>query len=395
MTPKKSRGISDATLFYIHAGLFAFSEIIFIFSLPILFWQRGFSLSFIFAFYAFAALPGYFFTLPLVRYGLKTHLKKLLILGILFYILLAIISPFIQINNGWWIATFFLLAVQSLCYFPARHLYFSEIASRKTVGFQTGIVNAVMMVARTIAPIIAGFIALFTHFNWVFIFGALFMLFSIFPFLFIRIKIRKSFSPSVFHAMRQQHLVFKNTKTVYVASGISGTLSYLLWPLLFFLFINDQNYFGLTSLMTVTYGISAIIMLFVGHFFDRQHRKKLLHISVISNILASLGRFALFFSHPLLFVYAIQSWYSFTESALQSTFEAYLFSYSKFTDTAFFIIHKEMNHALGRFFAGIILTLASLAFTDVKILWIFFLVNIPAVLMYLNKGSTDHFLKHT
>lgn len=393
MTPKKAQGISNATLFYVHSFLFAFSEIIFLLSLPILFWQRGFPLSFIFAFYAFAALPGYFFTLPIVQYGLKTHLKKLLILGVFFYILLAIISPFIQINNGWWIAAIFLLAIQSLCYFPARHLFFSEIAFKKTVGLQTGIVNAVMMVARTIAPIIAGFIAIFTQFNWVFIFGALFMLLSVFPLLFIRIKMRKSLYSSVFHTMRKRHLVFKNTKAVYVAAGISGTLSYLLWPLLFFLFINDRGYFGLTSLMTVTYGISAIIMLVVGHFFDHQHRKKLLQISVISNILASFGRFVLLFSHPILFVYAIQSFYSFTESALQSTFEAYWFSYSKFTDTVFFTIHREMNHALGRFVACIILSFSSLIFNDVKILWFFFLFNIPVVFIYLQKGKIDYFLK--
>ncbi|MBI2463702.1 MFS transporter [Candidatus Peregrinibacteria bacterium] len=393
MISRKSKGISDATLFYIHSGIFAFSEIIFLISLPILFWQQGFSLSFIFAFYAFAALPGYFFTLPLIQYGLKIHLKKILIFGIFFYIALAIISPLIQINNGWWIIAFLLLSLQALCYFPARYIYFSEIASKKTIGFQTGIVNAVMMVARTLAPIIAGFIAFFTQFNWVFLFGALFMLLSIIPIFFIRIKIRHSCQTEVFHAMRKEHPVFKNTQATYIAAGMSGTLSYLLWPLLFFLLLNQSGYFGLTSLMTVTYGISAIIMLIVGHFFDRQHRKMLLKGSVMFNILATLGRFALLFFHPLLFVYGIQSLYSFTESALQSTFEGYLFSYSKITNTVFFTIHREMNNALGRFFAGAILALASFVFTDIKILWFFFLVNIPVVLIYLRKGKIDYYLK--
>ncbi|MBI5755095.1 MFS transporter [Candidatus Peregrinibacteria bacterium] len=393
MTPKKPQRISDATLFYIHSGLFAFSEIIFLLSLPILLWQRGFSLSFIFAFYAFESLPGYFFTLPIVQYGLKTHLKKIFTFGVFLYMVFALIAPLIQINNGWWMVAFFLLSIQALCYFPARYIYFSEIASRKTIGLQTGIVNAVMMIARTIAPIIAGFIALFTQLNWVFIFGAIFMLLSIIPILFIRIKIRNSCETEAFHAMRKEHLVFKNTQATYIAAGINGLLSYLLWPLLFFLFISQSGYFGLTSLMTVTYGISAVIMLVIGHFFDRRHRKMLLKGSVISNMLATVGRFALLFFHPLLFVYGIQSLYSFTESALQSTFESYLFSYSKITNTVFFTIHREMNNALGRFFAGAILAIASFAFSDVKILWFFFLFNIPVVLMYLQKGKIDYYLK--
>src|SRR3990167_2563661 len=118
---KKKQLLSDAVLFYIHGGLFAFAEIIFLLSLPILFWERGYSLSFIFAFYAFAALPGYFLTTFFIQYILRTSIKKMLILGIIFYILLGSIIPFIQKDNLWWLIAFFLLTIQSLCYFPARH----------------------------------------------------------------------------------------------------------------------------------------------------------------------------------------------------------------------------------------------------------------------------------
>ena len=392
MTKKQNKLLSDVKLFYIHAGLFAFSEIIFMFSLPILFWSQGFSLSFIFAFYALAALPGYFFTTRIVQYILKTSIKKVLILGVIFYILLGAITPFIQIDNIWWFFAFFLLSVQALFYFPARHLYFSEIISNKSIGFQSGVLSAVMTIARTVGPIAAGVIALLTEFNWVFIFGALIMMFSIIPILFMRTKVEMDFKISEFKAMLK-HPVFKITKPAYIADGINSIISYLLWPVLFYLFISKNDYFQLSSLMTITYAISAIIMVVVGHFFDQKHRKALLKASVFSNILAIIGRFALLFFHPILFVYGIQSFYLFSESALQSTFEAYWYSYSKKTNTIFFTIHREINYALGRFIIGSFLAIASLFLTDAKSMWPFFLLAIPVVFIYLRKGDIDHYLK--
>ena len=145
--------------------------------------------------------------------------------------------------------------------------------------------------------------------------------------------------------------------------------------------------------MTITYAISAIIMVVVGHFFDQKHRKALLKASVFSNILAIIGRFALLFFHPILFVYGIQSFYLFSESALQSTFEAYWYSYSKKTNTIFFTIHREINYALGRFIIGSFLAIASLFLTDAKSMWPFFLLAIPVVFIYLRKGDIDHYLK--
>lgn len=393
MSKKSNQLLSDVILFYIHAGLFAFSEIIFIFSIPILFWNRGFSLSFIFIFYALAALPGYFLTTKIVQYALNTGIKKMIISGVLFYILLGVIIPFVKTDNLWWVLTLFLLAIQALCYFPARHLYFSEIISKKNIGFQSGALNAVMTIARTIAPIMAGVIALFSQLNSVFIFGAIVMAFSIIPIIFINTKVEPDFRIDDFRAMLK-HPVFKSTKPAYIADGINGIISYLLWPILFYLFISQNDYFGLSSLMTITYGISAIIMLVVGHFFDRANRKALLRFSIFSNILAVLGRFVMLFFHPILFVYGIQSFYLFSESALQSTFGAYWFSYSKKTNTVFFTIHKEINNALGRFLIGSFLAIISLFLKDAKGLWPLFLLTIPVVFTYLRKGDSDHYLSN-
>lgn len=388
MTHGKKLFLSDAMLFYIHAGLFAFSEIIFLFSLPILFWNKGFSLSFIFLFYALAALPGYFLTVRIVKYITKIGIKKVFLLGILLYILLGFSVQLIEINNLWWLVAFFLLALQALCYFPARHLCFSEIITQKTIGLQAGTLNAVMLLARTIAPIIAGSIAVLTQFNVVFVFGVTIMILSVIPVLFIRTQVQTHFDPVEFSAM-QEHPVFKSTKWAYMADGMNSLISYLLWPLLFFLFISQNDYFELSSLMTITCGISALIMIGVGNLFDRQHRKALLKTSVFFNVLAVLGRFSLLLFHPILFVYAMQSFYSFSESMLQSTFESYWYSYSKSTNTMFFTIHREVNYALGRFLIGVILAAAALFLTDSESLWPLFLLSIPIVLVYLKKGKED------
>ncbi|MFA6435668.1 MAG: MFS transporter [Candidatus Gracilibacteria bacterium] len=391
MTRKNKPFLSDALLFYMHAGLFAFSEIIFLFSLPILFWNKEFSLSFIFAFYALAALPGYFLTARIVHYITKIGIKSIFLLGIFLYILLGVVVPFIEVDNMWWVVAFFLLALQALCYFPARYLCFSEIISRKTIGMQAGTLNAVMLLSRTVAPIVAGALAVWTQFNNVFIFGVVMMGLSMIPVLLIRTQVQTHFDPVAFKTM-SKHSIFKSTRWAYVADGMNSLIAFLLWPLLFFLFISQEDYFQLSFLMTITCGVSAIIMVGVGKLFDQQHRKTLLRTSVFANVLAILGRFSLLFFHPILFVYAMQSFYSFSESMLQPTFESYWYSYSKTTNTMFFTIHREVNYALGRFLIGTILAVASAFFMDEKGLWPLFLLSIPMVLIYLKKGQEDALL---
>lgn len=393
MTLKKSSCLSDVNLFYAHAGLFAFAEVIFLFSLPVLLWNKGFSLSFIFAFYALASLPGYFFTTGIVKHMLKTNVKKMLILGVLLYVALGLVVPFLATNNWWWLLALLLVSLQALCYFPARHLYFSELISKKTIGVQSGMLSAVIVVARTVAPIVAGSIAILTQFNWIFIFGAAVLLLSVTPVILIKTKVKTSFKVIEFKRMIKEHPVFTTTKSAYIADGVNSMISYILWPLLFLLFISNNNFFDLGSLMTISYGVSAVIMVVVGHFFDRQHRKQLLSWSVFSNILAAFGRFTLWFFHPTLFVYAVQSFYSLAEAALQSTFEAYWYSYSKNTNVIFFTIHREQNFALGRFAGGIFFAAIAYLLPDAKNLWPLFLLSVPVVFVYLKKGTSDHHLE--
>lgn len=389
------RFLSDAKLFYAHAGLFAFAEIIFFLFLPILFWEQGFPLSFIFLFYGFASLPGYFFTTNILRYTLKIGIKKMLLLGVILHIFLGGSIILIQENNQWWIPSVIILAVQSLCYWPARHLYFSEIAHIKTVGLQSGILNAVMITARTLGPIVSGLLIVWGGFSMAFILGVIIMLLSALPIFFIKTEVESHFHLEEFQKALKTHAVFTTTKSAYIADGMNSVISYTFWPLLFFLFLGNKNYLQLGSLMTVTYGISAVIMVIVGHFFDQEHRKALLKFSVFSNIAAVLGRFSLFLFHPILFVYGIQSFYSFSESALQSTFEAYWYSYSKNTNTIFFTIHREMNFALGRFFIGMILAGACAILKEPKELWAVFLIVIPVVFVYLRKRKVDEYLENS
>lgn len=392
MTPQKGRYFSDVNLFYAHAGLFAFAEVIFLFSLPVLLWNKGFPLSFIFAFYALAALPGYFFTSNVVRYMLKNSVKSMLVFGVLLYVALGVVVPMMETDSWWWILALVVLSLQALCYFPARHLYFSELISKKTVGVQSGMLSAVVVIVRTIAPIVAGSIAVLTEFNLIFIFGAAVLLLSIGPIILIKSKVKMNFKVAEFEAMAKDHHVFQNTKAAYIADGVNGVISYTLWPLLFLLLISENNFFDLGSLMTISYAVSAIIMLAVGHFFDKQYRKKLLNWSVVANILASVGRFMLLFFHPMFFVYIIQSLYCFAESALQSTFDAYWYAYSKKTNVVFFTIHRERNFALGRFWGGLIIAFIAFLLPDAASLWPLFLLSIPVVFVYLKKGDSDHYL---
>ncbi|PIZ70955.1 hypothetical protein COY07_05840 [Candidatus Peregrinibacteria bacterium CG_4_10_14_0_2_um_filter_43_11] len=386
-------GFSDATFFYAHAAIFAFSEIIFILSLPIYLYTQGFSLSFIFLFHGVTGLVGYFFTRHVVAHILKTDIKHILILGVLFYIAFGFTTSLVTTENYWWLLALLFLSLQSLLYFPARHLFFVEIADRGTVGLQTGVLNAVSVIARVIAPLIAGWVASVASFNAVFLLGAILMILCVLPILFIQKKVKIHFDLKDFLQMQKTHLVFTKTRFAYLADGMNNVLSYLMWPLFFFLLLTNESFFQLGSLMTVTSAISAGIMVLVGHLFDRKHRKKLLSTSIITQITASLFRFSLLFFHPGFFIYGVQSLYAFSESALQSTFDSYLYAYGKVTNTAFFTIHREINFSLGKFLLCFVLALATFFISSAEHLWFFFLLSIPILFLYSRKMRVDHFLK--
>lgn len=393
MVHKLPKFLSDAKLFYAHAGFFAFSEIIFLLSLPVLFLEQGFSLSFIFLFYGFASLPGYFFTVKVMHWIMRTNIRYVMAWGVVLYILLGCVSFLITAGTWWWMVALLLLGLQALVYWPARHLYFVEIAHKERVGLQAGILNAVIIIARMSAPILSGFVALLFQVEGVLLFGALTMLFSVVPILLIRTRVQAAFDVAAFQKMREEHAIFTTTRSVYIADGMNSILSYLLWPMLFFLFLSNNSYFELGSLMTVSYAISAGIMIFVGHLFDRQRRKAVLGTSIVAHVTASLGRFALLFFHPVTFVYAVQSLYSFSESALQSAFEAYWYSYGKITNSAFFTIHREIHFALGRFALCVVLAILAAIVSDAEQLWYVFLLSIPVVIVYWQKRKIDGYLQ--
>ncbi len=385
----KKNIFSDATLFYAHAGLFAFSEIIFILSLPVFLYTQGFSLSFIFLFHGLTNVFGYFLTDKIIPYVLRTNIKRVLIMGVIFYIIFGFAALLINTANYWWLVAFLFLSLQALFYFPARHLFFVEIAERGTVGLQTGVLNAVSLIARVIAPVAAGGVVVMTSFNSVFLFGALVMILSVLPILFIRTKVEIDFKRGEFLKMSKSNPIFTKTGLAYVADGMNNVITYLMWPLLFFLLLGNEDFFQLGSLMTITSAISAAIMVMVGHLFDKQHRKILFSGSIIAEGIASLLRFALLFFHPLVFVYATQSLYSFSESALQSTFDSYFYSYGKITNTAFFTIHREINFSLGRFILCVFLALMSYFITKPEQLWYLFLITLPVLFLYFSKTKID------
>lgn len=384
---------SDAKLFYAHACLFAFSEIIFILSLPVFLYTKGFSLPFIFMFHALTNVGGYFLTERIIPYVLRTNIKRVLIMGVLFYIIFGFAALLITTANYWWLVAFVFLSLQSLFYFPARHLFFVEIASHETVGLQTGVLSAVSLIARVVAPIVAGMIAAWSSFNSVFLFGAAMMIFSVIPILFIQTKVTIDFKRKEFVAMRKTHAIFRETRWPYVADGMNNAVSYLMWPLLFYLLLGNENFFQLGSLMTITSAISAVIMVTVGHLFDKKHRKSLLSYSLIAEGVSSLLRFSLLFFHPLFFIYTAQSLYSFSESALQSTFDSYFYSYGKITNTAFFTIHREINFSLGRFLLCLFMAVASFFITRVEDLWFLFLIILPILILYFQKTKVDRFIE--
>ncbi|MBI5414536.1 MFS transporter [Candidatus Peregrinibacteria bacterium] len=376
-----------------HTGIFSFSEVIFLFSLPIFFLKQGFSISFVFSFFGVTSLGGYFFTRYILEALTKIGIKIFLSAGIFFYIIFGILLQLVAIGNMWWIPTVVVLLLQYLFYWPAYNLYFVEIIHAKTVGLQTGILNAVSTVTLMIAPVFAGALSLFLPFQIIFLIGCFIVATSVLPLFFIRTKLKMKFDMKKYEEMKSSHEIFRETRFAYFGDGFITMISYTLWPILFYLVLSRESFFELGILSTISMAISAAMMVLFGHYFDKAHRKILLRSSLLGQLVATFGRYFLVFFHPTIFIYFVQSLYSFSASVLRSTFFAYFYSYGKKTNTTYFTLHREINFSLGRFIACELFAAVSYFFPQPLQLWPLFLLGLPMLLLYAKKLKVDHHLE--
>ncbi|MBI5357701.1 MFS transporter [Candidatus Saccharibacteria bacterium] len=191
--------------------------------------------------------------------------------------LFALVSPHYLLGFGRiWLAVFFFLlstlqiynwplfilaffwALDRTMYWTAFHYVFGKARAHKTGNRQIAGINALAILAATVAPAVGGIVASSRGINYVYIISILLIITASLPIMFIADKLPKV-------KLNITKKLIKNTGRDLAANAFNGTVivaEQSLWPIFVFLIVS--SYAGIGILSSVIAIASAWAMIYVG-----------------------------------------------------------------------------------------------------------------------------------
>ncbi len=273
-----NRGIN---LLNIHLGIQSFGNNfgalfigVFLFQLGIPLWQ------------IFLGLAGsYFIRLLLRPISLKLcfryGLKKILILGTLFYAINYPILGQVQNLDSWFIIFFFTFAITDIFYWLPYHSIFAILGDNELRGKQTSVRDGLYMIGVFLAPLSSGIIILNYGYKAAFVISMLFILLSLFPILKMPILSLKGYETK---ALKTKTISRKGF-WLYVGDGFFMNQEFI-WNLILFLIVINPAYFG--ALVGLGVLLRILLTLVVGHQFDKG--KQFFFLGILFMSISVIGR---------------------------------------------------------------------------------------------------------
>jgi MFS family permease len=258
-----NRGIN---MLNIHIGIAGFANNFGSIFIAIFLYQNGISIPYIFLGYAI----GFFARLVLrpiaLKFCLKYGLKKVLIIGTLFYAANYPILGQVEGVDIWFYGFFLLFAITDVFYWLPYHSIFTIIGDDEHRGKQTSIRDGVYMFGEFLAPIISGIMILKFGYQSAFYVAMLLMFLAIPPILKIEnLDIKKL-------QKKNKKPISKKGFWLYAGYGFAMN-NELIWTILLFLIVLNPAYFG--GLIGLAVLIQIIINMFIGHKFDTGKGKRI------------------------------------------------------------------------------------------------------------------------
>lgn len=230
----------------------------------------------------------YIFAIPLgarfvKKYGYENSIAVSSIFQIIFYF-------FLFTSEG---SLLFLLpaiiayVLAKMFYWPAYHGNFAHFSANSKRGREISNLWALNSLVTVIAPLLGGVVIKFFGFKVLFLIASLLILISNIPMLVTKEKF-ESQNFSFFQAFKTLFSK-KNRREFWGIFGFGEEFIVLiLWPI--FMFLTIRDFLGLGAISAFSILISIIVLLFVGHWTDKNDKKPLFIFGAISHVFSWIMR---------------------------------------------------------------------------------------------------------
>ncbi|MGM5487643.1 MAG: hypothetical protein ACQESG_01715 [Nanobdellota archaeon] len=231
-----------------------------------------------------------------------------------------------------------LLALVRSCaitfYWTGFHVEFAKYS--RTVIKQFGVLRAFSTVFSVIGPLFGALIATFFSFQVLFIFVMLTLILSVVP-LFFSKEVYEPFDFSL------RNLVIDRQAIPFFAEGFRDSAAKYFWPLLMFMLALPLISIG--SLYTVSSGLLAAFMFYLGRRTNDHNKHRILWFGVVGNAFSLFGRTLVTSFTPIMIMQGIGglSW-----TMVQLPFHSIFYCNSQQSGICHMVYFRELFLNLGR-----------------------------------------------
>lgn len=280
----------ELKIFYISVSLYNFAFAIISLFIPLYFFEKGFSISLIFLFYA-VSQAGRLIALPIAAYfssayGAKRMISVALILQIIHFLFLHRID-YLEVN---FFASALILGVVQSFLWPPYWIHLSKISPNENRGKILGKLNIFISIVTAFSPFVGGLVI--ANYG----FGSAFLLVAILIVPAIALLLS---TPEV-SKIRKVNFRLVSLRKIYpdlIANGFVNIQDYsnnVLWPIFIFVIIPQYGSIGFMQAVSLLFSIAAFY--YAGVWTDKHDRMKLmLWGSILNSFIGIVRIFAVSF----------------------------------------------------------------------------------------------------
>ena len=206
-------------------------------------------------------------------------LRKSILISKPFMIVSLIMLYFLQTQPALFYPSAVLLGVFWAFFWVPYHLDFTKLSDAKKEGKEIGFFGVLQNLATFIAPLLGAIVIYSFGFSALFLAASILLLISVIPLYFADEKIEKTEIDlsNVFSGKNLKHLIG------FMGHGFTGIGAGTVWVL--FIFAILGNYALLGAVSSISFLVSALIILLIGIVLDHNNHHKILKIGTLFNTL--------------------------------------------------------------------------------------------------------------
>lgn len=261
---------------YIFQALLMFVKSLVGIFVPVYLYSKGYSLEIV-LFYSIMVSVVFILSIPpAIRIISRLGFRYSLLLSIPLYIIHLTSLSYIDAHPIFFNLTWLSFGIYAAIFWPAFHSEVAVNSSKSKRGSEIGTLEIITTIVGTLAPMIGGFtLEYFGYLELLFISTVLLFL-SVIPLMFSRdVRLHKyEFGYKDFVRLTKDRK-WKNSKIAFVCEGIEVGLSFLIWPILLFILL-DNNFFILGSLLTFISFVSVLAIGYLKGYIDKHSKDRML-----------------------------------------------------------------------------------------------------------------------